>query len=205
MNALQSATMLLVSGIAIILAVFTLILVIQNNRTKLKRKDKELLARDELFSKLSVNVDDVILMVDAKELRVEYVSPNIEKLVGISEQQVLSNIYEIEHLIRRDEPVHILDQLSDILPGEQREWDREYIHQKTGEKRWFRVVVFCSEIQGEKKYILDLSDRTKDKKINQKLGEAVNTAENANSAKTTFLNNMSHDIRRVLLLLWNFR
>ncbi len=193
------------SGIAIILAVFTLILVIQNNRTKLKRKDKELLARDELFSKLSVNVDDVILMVDAKELRVEYVSPNIEKLVGISEQQVLSNIYEIEHLIRRDEPVHILDQLSDILPGEQREWDREYIHQKTGEKRWFRVVVFCSEIQGEKKYILDLSDRTKDKKINQKLGEAVNTAENANSAKTTFLNNMSHDIRRVLLLLWNFR
>ena len=195
MNALQSATMLLVSGIAIILAVFTLILVIQNNRTKLKRKDKELLARDELFSKLSVNVDDVFLMVDAKELRVEYVSPNIEKLVGISEQQVLSNIYEIEHLIRRDEPVHILEQLSDILPGEQREWDREYIHQKTGEKRWFRVAVFCSKIQGEKKYILDLSDRTKDKKINQKLEEAVNTAENANRAKTTFLNNMSHDIR----------
>ncbi|MDY3250323.1 MAG: ATP-binding protein [Candidatus Choladocola sp.] len=177
------------------LAVGMLLFVIQQNRLKLKRKDNELLARDELFSKLSVNVDDVFLMVDAKNLNVEYVSPNIEKLVGISEQQVLSDIHEIEHLIRSDEPVHILDQLSGILPGEQREWDREYIHQKTGEKRWFRVAVFCTDIQGEKKYILDLSDRTKDKKINQKLEEAVRTAENANRAKTTFLNNMSHDIR----------
>ncbi|MGN0366131.1 MAG: ATP-binding protein [Suilimivivens sp.] len=195
MNALQFTTLLLVSGISIILAVMMLMFVIQQNRMKLKKKDNELLARDELFAQLSVNVDDVFLMVNAKNFSAEYVSPNIEKLVGISEQQVLDDIYEIEHLIRKDEPVHILEQLSDILPGEQREWDREYIHQKTGEKRWFRVAVFCSDIQGEKKYILDLSDRTKDKKIKQKLEEAVNTAENANRAKTTFLNNMSHDIR----------
>ena len=195
MNKLQSTTMLVVSGIAIALAVMLLLLVIQQNRQKLRRKDNELLARDELFSKLSINVDDVFLMVDANDLRVEYVSPNIEKLVGISEQQVLDDIHEIEHLIRTDESVHILDQLSTILPGEQREWDREYIHQKTGEELWFRVVVFCTDIQGEKKYILDLSDRTKDKKINQRLEDAFHTAENANRAKTTFLNNMSHDIR----------
>ena len=195
MNKLQSTTMLVVSGIAIALAVMLLLLVIQQNRQKLRRKDNELLARDELFSKLSINVDDVFLMMDANDLRVEYVSPNIEKLVGISEQQVLDDIHEIEHLIRTDESVHILDQLSTILPGEQREWDREYIHQKTGEELWFRVVVFCTDIQGEKKYILDLSDRTKDKKINQRLEDAFHTAENANRAKTTFLNNMSHDIR----------
>ena len=195
MNKLQSTTMFVVSGITFALAVMLLMLVIQQNRQKLKRKDNELLARDELFSKLSINVDDVFLMVDANDLRVEYVSPNIEKLVGISEQQVLSDIHEIEHLIRADESVHILDQLSTILPGEQREWDREYIHQKTGEELWFRVVVFCTDIQGEKKYILDLSDRTKDKKINQRLEDAVHTAENASRAKTTFLNNMSHDIR----------
>ena len=195
MNKLQSTTMLVGSGIAIALAVMLLLLVIQQNRQKLRRKDNELLARDELFSKLSINVDDVFLMMDANDLRVEYVSPNIEKLVGISEQQVLSDIHEIEHLIRTNESVHILDQLSTVLPGEQREWAREYTHQKTGEELWFRVVVFCTDIQGEKKYILDLSDRTKYKKINQRLEDAVHTAENASRAKTTFLNNMSHDIR----------
>ena len=195
MNRLQSATMLVVGGIMIILGMVVLLYVSQENRKKLKRKDYELLARDELFSKLSINVDDVFLMVDAKNLRVEYVSPNIEKLVGISEEKVRNNIFEIEHLIRPEESVHILDQMSAIQPGEQLEWDREYIHQKSGEELWFRVVVFCTDIQGEKKYIMDLSDRTKDKKINQKLEDAVHTAENASRAKTAFLNNMSHDIR----------
>ena len=195
MNKLQSATMLVVSVIVITLAVILLLLIIQQNRQKLKRKDNELFARDELFSKLSTNVDDVFLMVDAKSLTVEYVSPNIEKLIGISEQSVLDDIFALEHLIKSEDSVHILDQLSEILPGEQREWDREYIHQKTGAYLWFRVIAFCTDIQGENKYILDLSDRTEDKKINQKLADAVHTAENANRAKTTFLNNMSHDIR----------
>ena len=70
MNKLQSTTMLVVSGIAIALAVMLLLLVIQQNRQQLKRKDHELLIRDELFSKLSINVDDVFLMVDAKNLHV---------------------------------------------------------------------------------------------------------------------------------------
>ena len=195
MNKLQSTTMLVAAGIAGVLALVVLLFVIQQNRQKLRRKDNELLARDELFSKLSINVDDVFLMVDAKNFCVEYVSPNIEKLVGISEQSVLRNIYELEHLIKKDESEHVLDQMSAIQPGEQCEWDREYIHQKTGEVRWFRVVVFCTDIQGEKKYVMDLSDRTGDKVINQKLEDAVHAAENASRAKTAFLNNMSHDIR----------
>lgn len=195
MNKMQTITVFVVSGIVIALAVMLLLMVIQQNRQKLKQKDYELLARDELFSKISTNVDDVFLMMDARNLHVEYVSPNIEKLVGLSEQQVLGNIYEIENLVRQDESIHILDQLSEIKPGEQCEWNRECIHQKTGKVLWFRVVVFCTDIQGAKKYILDLSDRTKEKKINQTLEDAVRNAENASRAKTIFLNNMSHDIR----------
>ena len=52
-----------------------------------------------------------------------------------------------------------------------------------------------SEVNGKKKYILVMSDRTVDKKMNQALYEAVRAAETANRAKSTFLSNMSHDIR----------
>ena len=195
MSKLQSSTMLVVGGITTVLALVILLFVVQQNRQKLRKKDYELLTRDELFSKLSLNVDDVFLMVDAASFRVEYVSPNVEKLVGIPQAQVQMDIHQIEQLIKPNDQVHILEEMSAILPGQQREWDREYIHQQTGAELWFRVVVFCTDIQGEKKYILDLSDRTKDKKINQALEDAVHTAENASRAKTTFLNNMSHDIR----------
>ena len=195
MSQLQSTTIVVVSAIAIILALMILLFVIQQNRLKLRRKDNQLLARDELFSKLSLNVDDVFLMMDAQTFRVDYVSPNTERLLGISEQQVRDDVHVIEQIVRGNETGLVLDHLSDILPGQQKEWDREYSHQMTGEVRWFHVVAFCSDIQGEKKYILDLSDRTSDKKINLALEEAAHVAQNASRAKSAFLSNMSHDIR----------
>ena len=85
--------------------------------------------------------------------------------------------------------------LEEINVHEQREGDFEYVHLKTGEKRWFHNIAMCSEVNGKKKYILVMSDRTADWKMNQALSDAVHAAENANQAKSTFLSNMSHDIR----------
>lgn len=195
MNSLQSSTLLLVAGIAICIAALMIVYVIRQNQLKLKKKDKEILYRDELFSKLSVNVDDVFLMLNAENMRVDYISPNIEKLMGIPEKQARSNIHVLDSLVQHDDTVRVLDKLPEIGPGEQGEWDREYVHQKTGEVRWFHVIALGSNIQGEKKYILVMSDRTRDKKINQALEDAVNAAQSANRAKSTFLSNMSHDIR----------
>ena len=204
MNRLQSTTMIVVSAIAIVLFIMLLLLVMQQNRQKLKRMDHELLVRDELFSRLSVNVDDVFLMLDARRLRVDYVSPNIEKLLGIPEAQVYEDVHVIERPAKEGEAVHILSWLSGILPGEQREWDSEYIHQMSGEALWFHVVAFCSDIQGERKFILDLSDRTDDRRIHQELEDAVRAAENASRAKTTFLNSISHDIRTPMNAIFGF-
>ena len=78
---------------------------------------------------------------------------------------------------------------------EQQERDFEYVHQKTGERRWFHNIAMGSEVNGKKKYILVMSDRTSDRKMNQALSEAARAAETANRAKSTFLSNMSHDIR----------
>ncbi|MGN0638502.1 MAG: response regulator [Huintestinicola sp.] len=195
MNSLQSSTLMLVAGITISIAALMIAFVIRQNQLKLKKKDTEILYRDELFSKLSVNVDDVFLMLNAEDLRVDYISPNIEKLMGIPEKQARANIHAMDHLVKHDDTVRVLDKLPEILPGEQGEWDREYVHQKTGEVRWFHVIALCSDIQGEKKYIMVMSDRTRDKKINQALEDAVNAAQSANRAKSTFLSNMSHDIR----------
>ena len=195
MNSLQRSTILLVSAVVLCIAAFSISLVIQKSRINLKKKDTEILYRDELFQKLSMNVDDVFLMLDAKTYHADYVSPNVENLLGITVEQIRKdiNILGKLHIAEQGDPEK--NYLEEIQVNGQREWDFEYVLLKTGEKRRFHNIAMGSEVNGKKKYILVMSDRTADWKMNQALSEAVRAAETANRAKSTFLSNMSHDIR----------
>ena len=192
MNSLQRSTILLVSAVVFCIATFFISLVIQKSRINLKKKDTEIMYRDELFQKLSMNVDAVFLMLDAKTYHADYVSPNVENLLGITVEQIRKDIRILGKLHMADQEKNYLEE---IKVHEQREGDFEYVHLKTGEKRWFHNIAMGSEVNGKKKYILVMSDRTADWKMNQALSEAVRAAETANRAKSTFLSNMSHDIR----------
>ena len=195
MNRLQRSTIIFVSAIVFCIAALFISLIIQKNRTNLRRKDTEILYRDELFQKLSMNVDDVFLMLDAKTYQADYVSPNVEKLLGITVERIHKDICILGKLHSEKQEDPEKNYLEEIQVQEQREWDFEYVHLKTGEKRWFHNIAMGSEVNGKKKYILVMSDRTSDRKMNQALSEAVRAAETANKAKSTFLSNMSHDIR----------
>ena len=195
MNRLQRSTIIFVSAIVFCIAALFISLIIQKNRTNLRRKDTEILYRDELFQKLSMNVDDVFLMLDAKTYQADYVSPNAEKLLGITVEQIRKDICILGKLHPEEQEDSEKNYMEEIQVHEQREWDFEYVHLKTGEKRWFHNIAMGSEVNGKKKYILVMSDRTSDRKMNQALSEAVRAAETANKAKSTFLSNMSHDIR----------
>ena len=195
MDGLLRSTMLLVGAVVFCIAAFFIGLIIQKSRASLRRKDTEILYRDELFQKLSMNVDDVFLMLDEKTYQANYISPNVEKLLGITIEQIRKDIYILEKLHPEEQEDPEKNYLEEIQVQEQREWDIEYVHLKTGEKRWFHNIAMGSEVNGKKKYILVMSDRTSDRKMNQALSEAVRAAETANKAKSTFLSNMSHDIR----------
>ncbi|MFR7734210.1 MAG: response regulator [Blautia wexlerae] len=195
MNSLQRSTMLLVGMVVLCIAVFFISLIIQKSRASLREKDTEILYRDELFQKLSMNVDDVFLMLDARTYEADYVSPNVEKLLGFTVEQIRKDIHVLGKLHPWDSENPKKNYLEGIRISEQKEWDIEYVHQKTGERRWFHIVVMGSEVNRKKKYILVMSDRTSDRNMNQALSEAVRAAETANRAKSTFLSNMSHDIR----------
>ena len=195
MNQLQASTLAVGIALAAVLGVALAYFLWQRYRTSLKERDTELLYREDLFSTLSSNVDDIFIMLDADGLTVNYVSPNIERLVGISQAEARLNIHAVDRLVEEQDTILILDHLSEIQPGGQAEWDREYVHQVTGLTRWFHVIAMCRQLQGKKKYVIVLSDRTKERKINHDLQDAVMAAQSANKAKSTFLSSMSHDIR----------
>ena len=188
-------TVQIVAGIAVGFAVLVILLIVRKSHVTLRRKNTEISYRDELFQKLSMNVDDVFLMLDAKTSKVDYVSPNIERLLGIPWEEVRQDVFVLDKLHPKNAPEHGKNFLEGLLSGEEREWDFEYEHLETKERRWFHNIAMCSEVEGRTKYILVMSDRTADKQVNQALSNAVAAAETANRAKSTFLSNMSHDIR----------
>ena len=188
-------TIQIVAGITVGIAVLVILLIVRRSHTTLRRKNTEISYRDELFQKLSLNVDDVFLMLDAKTYKADYVSPNIERLLGIPWKEVRQDARVLAALHPKDAPDRDKNFLEGLLSGQQREWDDEYVHLETGEQRWFHIVAMGSEVEGRTKYILVMSDRTADKQVNQALSDAVAAAETANRAKSTFLSNMSHDIR----------
>ena len=195
LDKLWSYTIQIVVGIAFGLAVLVILLIVRRNRATVRRKNTEILYRDELFRKLSLNVDDVFLMLDAKTSKTDYVSPNIGRLLGIPWKTVRQNVHVLAELRPQNDPDSGKNFLEGLSRGEQREWDAAYLHQETRELRWFHIIAMGSEVEGRTKYILVMSDRTADKQINQALSDAVAAAETANRAKSTFLSNMSHDIR----------
>ncbi|WP_418973604.1 response regulator [Agathobaculum butyriciproducens] len=195
MDTLWHRTVEIVTAIACLLMVLLITLIVHRSRDALRRRDTEILYKDELFTRLSRNVDDVFFMLDAETSRTDYVSPNIERLLGVPLGQVRQDIRALRALHPKDSPDHDKNFLAGIQCGEQSEWDADYAHQQTGERRWFHIVAMGSEVAGRTKYILVMSDRTADRKINQALSEAVAAAEAASRAKSTFLSNMSHDIR----------
>ena len=188
-------TIQIVAGITVGIAVLVILMIVRRGHANLRRKNTEISYRDELFKKLSLNVDDVFLMLDAETAKVDYVSPNIERLLGIPWKEVRQDARVLAALHPKDSPDRDKNYLEGLLSGQQREWDDEYGHLETGERRWFHIVAMGSDVEGRTKHILVMSDRTADKQVNQALSDAVAAAETANRAKSTFLSNMSHDIR----------
>ena len=194
MNRLQYTTMAVMSSIVGMLAVAVLLLVVQSNRQKLRKKDQQLLAREELFSNLSRNVDDVFLMIDTETRKVEYVSPNIQRILGLSPEAVQEDLHVL-YPAGDDSGASRLESLMQMEQGVQQEWEREFVNQETGEPRYIHVTGFINDVQGARKCIVDLSDRTGEHQTTLAVEAALEVAEKASKAKTDFLSNMSHDIR----------
>ena len=69
MNQLWQRTMQIVALVVLSIAAMVLLMVMHRGRTKLRRQNTAILYRDVLFEKLSQNVDDVFLLLDAQSER----------------------------------------------------------------------------------------------------------------------------------------
>ncbi len=169
--------------------------IIRNIRRQSQKSRMEVRYREIMFDVLSNSVDDIFMMLDSVNYSVEYISPNTERLLGIPLQAASEDIRIVGKCAVGGDIMFPKAELEAIPLQGSRYWECEYMHQKTGERRWYRMTVYRMDIQNVIKYIIVLSDRTQEQQMNQKLQEALTAARSANEAKSNFLSNMSHDIR----------
>ena len=74
-----------------------------------------------------MNVDDVFLMLDAKTYQADYVSPNAEKLLGITAEQIRKDIRVLGKLHLAEHEDSEKNYLEEIQVHEQREGDFKYV------------------------------------------------------------------------------
>lgn len=151
--------------------------------------------RHEIFEMMVNRASEIIILVTVEDNVVNYVSPNIERLLGIPAKEVQKEFSILTKTAVGSNSLQIDKELLAQLAKEGTGRIQKRIHQKTGEARWFYESVLRGRFKDHKKYVLVLSDRTEQISAQEQLELAVSIARSANEGKSEFLANMSHDIR----------
>ncbi len=195
MNHVRTATIAVFAFFFLFVCILELVYLISRRKKAIREKDMEIKFREKLFGILTNNVDDIFIMFSLDGLAVDYVSPNIENVLGVTSEEVKGDLNVLNLSIV--DKKHILSRgiLQQVALGGYWQEEGEFIQQQTGEQRWYQQTVHHVSIEDKDRFILVLSDRTKERQISQKLQQALDIAQGANEAKSNFLANMSHDMR----------
>lgn len=152
--------------------------------------------REDLFNSLCSNIDDVYIIIDIDKLKYEYISPNMERIFGISVNRLKEDPNSVIRLIeenRRDELYNIFCQhkLKDYY-----EFECSYFHEVKNQEITiaFRIYPIIKNLKVIR-YIFCVSDLTEAKKSQEMIQNAYEYALKANEAKKEFLSHISHELK----------
>lgn len=191
-NQLQNLTMGLGFSVSALLLVILFSIVVTSCIKTKKRQQDEIMFRDSLFSDLSQNVNDVFVILEEKTDEVVYVTPNIDSVLGVKEEDVKKDITTIDGI---NVDRLIASNLMELNKKDKISWTQEYLNNDIGETRYLEITAYHTEFGSLKRIVIVISDRSEERKLQNALSSSLEIAKNANAAKSNFLANMSHDIR----------
>ena len=174
---------LLMGGLIIWLIAFT-------NRLE-RKKNKEIAYREKLFNLLAENIDEVFFIARSKE-NFEYISSNSKRIIGLDSNELYRDNNTLSSLLPPDVGGWLRAVFSDgSLRGPV---ERDVALAESG--RQFKIRVYPVYQDGAlERYITVLADQTDAIGYHRTLSDALESARNANVAKSNFLSHMSHEIR----------
>ncbi len=157
----------------------------------------------KIFYETFRQIPNSIVITDL-EGKISYVNKNFEKATGYGIEDVKGKTPSI---LKSDKmsPIIYADLWKTITSG--KIWDNELLNKKkNGDLFWERTIIF--PIKNEFNEIINYGavkiDLTEQRKWEEELTKSKKTAEIANSIKTAFLNNVSHEVNTPLNAILGF-
>lgn len=206
MNQYTLTTLFVIGFIFVLLLISITVLIISRSRKQIQEQMLEMESQQKLFDALAQNTSDVFILFSGSDYKASYVSSNIQRVLGVSVEEVLENIQVLTDILEENTTAPFgEDILSNISAASPWVSEQAYRNKLTGQLLWFNTIIKNTPIEGKKDlYIMAMSDRTKDRRMNLAFEEALNAANAANDSKRNFLANMSHDIRTPMNAIMGF-
>ncbi len=178
----------------------------RRNQEDILAKESDIHYREWLFDFVVEKNNDILAVVNEDDFSCNFITQNAEGILGIPLTDLQSNIKNLAKAQREDSEV-MLDEVIEesARTGEVKVLDElRFQNLVTAEHLYYKGVVICTIDDGGKRMAISLYDITQQIKRNHQLQEALQSAETANKAKTSFLANMSHDFRTPMNAITGF-
>ena len=178
----------------------------RRNEQDLMLKDNDIHYREWLFDFVVEKNGDILAVVNEDSFETSFITSNVEAVLGLSLEEVKNDIRMLSKAEREDSKERLALVITEVMEsGEGRVIEEvRFENILTGEHLYYRGVIVCTIDDGGKRLAVALYDRTQEIRRNHTLQEALNAAETANKAKTSFLANMSHDFRTPMNAITGF-
>ena len=191
---IQNATVHMLVSVFAVLVILAVIALALYLRRKAHKKDSELAWREMLSNVMVQNMDSVYVLWDMRTHKTRYVSPNIERILGISAD---INDYPLNKIVALEADKSTLWGMGlQKLPYGSSIMRECWITPLGGDKpKLFQETAYRVARGENDMLIFEFADHSHEQSVRAQIQDALSAATEANHAKSDFLANMSHDIR----------
>ncbi len=170
--------------------------------TELRHADDALQEAEQRFRYLAENIHQVVWLRDTRTNEVIYVSPPFEEIWGRPRQQLFEQPLSFLETVREEDRPTVIQTFLRNVNGEATEMEYRILR-PDGTQRWIRSRSFpVRDDAGQVYRVVAISeDVTERLAAQQALRQAKEAAEEATRTKSTFVANVSHEIRNPLTVI----